>query len=72
MSPISIPEIRLWVFTQPGHPAHPAVVVRIVTDRGSGAEITRQGHYVGSEFAFNKLWHEFDALDAKISGQTRP
>ena len=62
-------ERRIYVFTQPGHPAHPAVVVRAVVERGQGSEVQRMGHYAGNQKAFDVWWHQFDALDAKIPGQ---
>ena len=68
---ISTQERKVWVFTQPGHPAYPAVVVRAIVPNGSGAEVQRMGHYAGDQAAFDKWWHEFDALDAKIPGQLR-
>lgn len=64
-------ERAIYVFTQPGHPAHPAVVVRAVGARGSGSEVKRMGHFAGSEEAFAAWWHEFDALDAEIPGRKK-
>lgn len=68
---ISAQEKTIWIFTQPGHPAYPAVVVRAVVPNGPGSEVRRMGHYAGDQEAFDKWWHEFDALDAKIPGQPR-
>jgi hypothetical protein len=62
-------ERRIYVFTQPDHPAHPAVIVRAVVERGQGSEVQRMGHYAGDQKAFDAWWHQFDALDAKIPGQ---
>ena len=62
-------ERRIYVFTQPGHPAHPAVVVRAVVEHGTGSEVQRMGHYAGDQKAFDVWWHQFDALDAKVPGQ---
>jgi hypothetical protein len=64
-------ERRIYVFTQPAHPAHPAVVVRAVVPRGAGSEVQRMGHYAGDQKAFDRWWHEFDSLDARIPGQIR-
>ena len=61
-------EHRIYVFTQPQHPAHPAVVVRAIVPRGTGSELKRMGHYAGDKAAFDKWWHEFDALDARMRG----
>ena len=68
---ISNSESRVWVFTQPSHPAYPAVVIRAIVPKGTGSEIKRMGHYGGNQAAFDKWWHEFDALDAKIPSQIR-
>jgi len=62
-------ELRIYVFTEPGHPAHPAVVVRAIVARGRGSEVQRMGHYAGDQKAFDVWWHQFDALDAKVPGQ---
>ena len=68
---ISTKERRVYVFTQPQHPAHPAVVIRGVVPVGTGSEVQRMGHFAGGQKAFDKWWHEFDALDAKIPGQRK-
>jgi hypothetical protein len=65
----SLRERRIYVFTEPAHPAYPAVVVRAVVPTTTGSDVQRMGHYAGDEKAFNKWWHEFDALDARIPGQ---
>jgi hypothetical protein len=64
-------ERAIYVFTQPQHPAYPAVVVRAVVANGTGSIVNRMGHFAGDEKAFATWWHEFDALDAKIPGQSR-
>ena len=64
-------ERAIYVFTQPHHPAHPAVVIRAVVANGGGSTVKRMGHFAGSEEAFASWWHEFDALDAAIPGQIR-
>ncbi|MEJ0099147.1 MAG: hypothetical protein WDO12_05130 [Pseudomonadota bacterium] len=64
-------EFKIYVFTQPTHPAYPAVVIRAIVARGAGSEVRRMGHYAGDKKAFEKWWHEFDALDARIPGQIR-
>lgn len=68
---ISTSERCIYVFTQPKHPAYPAVVVRAVVERGQGSEIQRMGHYAGDAKAFDKWWHEFDSLDAAVPGQSK-
>jgi Protein of unknown function (DUF4019) len=64
-------EGAIYVFTQPQHPAYPAVVVRAVAESGGGAAVKRMGHFAGSESAFATWWHQFDALDATIPGQRK-
>ena len=64
-------ERAIYVFTQPQHPAYPAVVVRAVVANGGGSTVKRMGHFAGSEEAFASWWHEFDALDAAIPGQIK-
>ncbi len=56
----------IYVFTMPKHPAHPAVVKRKIVQKGDGVYILRQGHYAGSRSAYDRWWHEFDALDDAI------
>ena len=68
---ISMEERRVYVFTQPLHPAHPAVVIRAVVPAETGSSVQRMGHYAGDAVAFDKWWHEFDALDARVPGQVR-
>ena len=67
----STKERRIYVFTQPKHPAYPAVVVRAVVASGNGSEVQRMGHYAGDKRAFDRWWHEFDELDARVPGQIR-
>jgi hypothetical protein len=62
-------EYRAWVFTEPGHPAHPAVIIRIIESTPSGGStIRRQGHFGGDRAAFDTWWHQFDELDARVVG----
>ena len=67
----STKERRIYVFTQPKHPAYPAVVIRAVVARGTGSEVQRMGHYAGDKKAFDRWWHEFEELDARVPGQLR-
>jgi len=55
----------LYVFTKPNHPAYPAVVIRAVEIRNGKTQLIRHGHYAGNQAAFDKWWHQFDALDQK-------
>jgi hypothetical protein len=55
----------IWIFTRPGHPAHPAVTVGVLVRNegsvGKGALIQGGGHYAGDEQAFRTWWRT--ALD---------
>ena len=55
----------LYVFTKPNHPAYPAVVIRAVETHDGKSQLVRHGHYAGNQAAFDKWWHQFDALDKK-------
>ena|SRR5437016_6283137 len=55
----------IWVFTTPGHPAHPAVVRRTMTfDKGHVA-IDRIGRYAGSKEAYEQWDLQFEELDQR-------
>lgn len=58
--------MTIYAFTQPGNPAHPGVVVRVLVSGPDGYSVRRIGHYVGDASIFEKWWHEFDALDDRI------
>jgi hypothetical protein len=55
----------IWVFTQPGHPAHPALTrgAMVITSETIGIE--RTGQYAGDRAAFVEWMKEFAALDAR-------
>jgi hypothetical protein len=55
----------IWIFTRPGHPAHPAVTRAILLSNGSMVRIDRSGHYAGSELAFRTWMNHFVDLDKK-------
>jgi hypothetical protein len=63
----------IWIFTLPGHPAHPAVsrgimIIRQI-DRGTTVGIDRVGHYAGDSAAFDKWMNEFRVVDQKQLAQ---
>jgi Protein of unknown function (DUF4019) len=62
-------ESAIYVFTQPGHPAHPAVVVRKLVTVDGGTSINRMGHFAGNEQAFATWWKAFDSLDAAVKSE---
>ena len=68
---ITVPsEYAIYVFTEPGHPAHPGVVVRALVTNNGVTSPSRHGHFAGDERAFARWWHEFDALDAGVKKDT--
>jgi hypothetical protein len=42
----------VWVFTAPGHPAHPAVSTGVLVVTANAAAILSRGYYAGNESAF--------------------
>jgi hypothetical protein len=58
----------IWVFTRPGHPAHPAVsrgvVVKLVAS-GQKVRIERSGHYAGSAKGFEAWMTDLAQRDAR-------
>lgn len=55
----------IWVFTQPGHPAHPAFVERKMVMANGHVGIDRYGEFAGSKTSYVSWWHEFDPLDVR-------
>jgi len=45
-----------WVFTQLGHPAHPAWIARRTIGEGDSANIQQVGYFAGSEAPFAELF----------------
>ena len=66
-------QFTIWIFTLPGHPAHPAVTqaVMLVQRDGQGARvgINRSGYYAGDSAAFDTWMKEFRVLDQKQVAQ---
>jgi hypothetical protein len=56
----------LWTFTQPAHPAHPAVVCRRVMERRGLVDIPTTIVCDGAEPECAKLRRDFEALNARI------
>jgi hypothetical protein len=56
----------LWTFTQPAHPAHPAVVCRRIVERRGILEIPTAIECKGAEAACAKLKSDFDALNERM------
>jgi hypothetical protein len=55
-----------WVFTTPGHPAHPAWVTRQPVTDGNNVKIRQIGFYAGDEAAFRKLFATYLLLTSKV------
>lgn len=51
-----------WVFTVPGHTAHPAVVQRRRISSGAATRTEKIGHYAGSREEFDIWFGMFDEL----------
>jgi hypothetical protein len=69
-------EMTIWVFTLPGHPAHPAVsrgvMVFAENDQGTSVGIDRSGHYAGDLNAFKAWMAEFGRLDQRqLAGMSK-
>jgi hypothetical protein len=62
-------QFTIWIFTLPGHPAHPAVTqsVMLLQQDAQGARvgINRSGYYAGDSAAFDTWMKEFRVLDQK-------
>jgi len=62
-------QFTIWIFTLPGHPAHPAVTRAVMllqqNAQGSRVGINRSGYYAGDSAAFDTWMKEFSALDQK-------
>jgi hypothetical protein len=66
-------QFTIWIFTLPGHLAHPAVTqaVMLVQRDGQGARvgINRSGYYAGDSGAFDKWMKGFRVIDQKQVAQ---
>ena len=56
----------LFAFTSPGHPAHPAMVIRQIVKRGGSISIMQIGYFAGNEKPFAKLFSQYRALNKAI------
>lgn len=66
-------QFTIWIFTVPGHPAHPAVTRAVMllqqNEQGSRVGINRSGYYAGDSAAFDTWMKEFRVLDEKQVAQ---
>jgi hypothetical protein len=55
----------IWVFTRPGHPAHPAASSGVMVFRKNTIDIDRSGYYAGDRTAYIVWMEAFGVLDAR-------
>jgi len=55
-----------WVFTESGHPAHPAWVTQQIVKMDGGLGMRQIGYFAGDESAFASLFEAFRARIAKV------
>ena len=58
--------MRVWTFTTPAHPAHPAVACRTVVDADGGARVDLQIDCRSTRENCDALYREFEALNARM------
>lgn len=56
-----------YVFTQDGHPAHPAWITRQLQQRAGNVNIGQIGYFAGDEASFAALFRSFSALNEQVS-----
>ena len=61
----------VFIFTMPGHPAHPAVSRGAVLWNGSTACIVRDGYFAGDEMAFRGWISNLKKYDESVVNQFR-
>jgi hypothetical protein len=55
-----------YVFTEPGHPAHPAWVTQQIVKMDGGLGMRQVGYFAGEESAFATLFYAYRARIAKV------
>lgn len=60
-----------YVFTQDGHPAHPAWITRQLQQRAGNVNIGQIGYFAGDEAAFAALYRSFSAQNEQVSRNAR-
>ncbi len=58
--------MAVWVFTMPGHAAHPAVMCSRVVEQSEGVRIRTEASCRGSAADCNRLVAEFKAMNDKL------
>jgi hypothetical protein len=64
-----------WYFTKPGHPAHPAVIKRVISYKPNGAWSTSEhgNFFAGSSAEAFKAWFaQIEGLDHQMKAGPRP
>jgi hypothetical protein len=59
-------EYTTYVFTLPGHAAHPAWVTRQLVEDDKGVNVRQIGYFAGEEEPFSRLFREYQQRSAKI------
>lgn len=65
----TLPEV--WIFTEPGHPAYPAVSRGIIVRRGTLTCVLRDGYFAGNKSAFAAWMAELIGYDNKLIARVR-
>jgi hypothetical protein len=55
-------KVTQYVFTQPGHPAHPGWITRRVVQKDGRATLEQVGYFAGREEPFAALYQSYGAL----------
>ena len=67
----SLDRTHIWTFTRAGHPAHPVVICRELTDGAAGLELSMQVVCGGDRPSCAALYVEFLGLNAQIKASAR-
>lgn len=65
----TLPEV--WIFTQPGHPAYPAVSRGVIVRNGTLTCVMRDGYFAGNESAFRAWMAELVDYDNHLIEKVR-
>jgi hypothetical protein len=58
--------LTIWSFTPSGHPAHPAVVRRVVVRQDGAMHVKMSGLCEATKPACDKLWTDFEQLNEQM------
>src|SRR5438552_6946341 len=53
----------IWIFTRPGHPAHPAATRGMMVVNSGVIDVNRVGYYAGDKDSYDRWMKEFRILD---------